>query len=96
MQDMNAFLSTYDYLISKIRFKIPFYYGKTWICYLNPVKPDKVELVFLRGQALKSSQLLDSRNRKMVKGLMLQVIEDIPFEIIDRLVKEAIALDNRP
>jgi len=60
------------------------------------VKPDKVELVFLRGKELPSNKLLDARNRKMVKGLMLQTIEDIPYETIDLLAKEAIALDRRP
>ena len=35
-------------LTDKIRFKIPFYFGKTWICYLNTLKNNKIELCFLR------------------------------------------------
>ena len=39
-------------LEAKLRYKIPFYYRKSWICYLNPVKPDSIELAFTRGNEL--------------------------------------------
>ena len=37
-------------LTPKIKFKIPFYYRKSWICYLNPVNTDEntVKLLSVR------------------------------------------------
>ncbi len=54
-------------LTEKIRFKIPFYYGKSWICYLNPIGKDQVELAFVRGNELSNQQgILDNKGRKQV------------------------------
>jgi hypothetical protein len=43
-------------LEDKIRFGIPFYFGRSWICYLNPIKNHKVELAFVRGNELSNIQ----------------------------------------
>ena len=59
-------------LTDKLRFKIPFYYRKSWICYLNPTKQGTIEFAFTRGNELSNSQgLLDSRGRKQVYSVEL-------------------------
>jgi len=51
-------------LSPKIRFKIPFYYNKSWICYLKPIKPNGIELAFTRGNKLSNVQgILQSNGR---------------------------------
>lgn len=84
-------------LTDKIRFKIPFYYGKTWICYLNTLKNNKTELCFLRGNELSNHQnLLQSKGRKQVAGIELENANQIPFRQLKEIINEAIILDNIP
>jgi hypothetical protein len=79
----------------KIRFKIPFYYRKSWICYLNPVKGNGVEFVFLRGNELSNEQgLLEAKGRKQVSGVTFYEIKEIPQEVLQEVVMEALILDD--
>ncbi|MEP0984851.1 hypothetical protein [Ekhidna sp.] len=58
-------------LIPKIRFNIPMYFRKTWVCYLNPIKNYGIELAFLNGSKLLNDQgLLKSKNRKWFQALI--------------------------
>ena len=82
-------------LTDKLRYKIPFYDGKTWICYLNPKKGDKIELVFLRGQELSNAQgLLNDKGRKMVSGIEFTSVAEIPIDAVNEIIQEAIYLDE--
>ncbi len=82
-------------LVAKIRYKIPFYYQRSWICYLNPIKHDKVELAFLRGNELSNYQgLLESRGRKQVSGIQFERVADIPESAMYEIIHEAILLDE--
>ena len=82
-------------LTSKIRFKIPFYYGRSWICYLNPIKTGGVTLAFIRGNELSNSHgILESKNRKQVMSIDFDGVEDIPSESIMEIIHEAILLDE--
>ena len=82
-------------LRSKISYKIPFYYGKSWICYLNPRKDGKVELGFPRGAELSNDQgLLEARDRKMVMGVVFEDVNRIPMETVTEVIHEAIILDE--
>jgi len=81
-------------LTDKIRFKIPFYYGRSWICYLNPLKNENVEFAFIRGNELSNAQgLLDHKGRKQISGIELQQVSTIPFKPLNEIVQEAILLD---
>ncbi|HHS95017.1 MAG TPA: DUF1801 domain-containing protein [Phaeodactylibacter sp.] len=83
-------------LTPKLKFKIPFYYGRTWICYLNPIKNTQVELVFIRGRELSNAEgLLQHRNRKQVAGIILKHLEDIPHQDLLEIIHEAISLDEQ-
>jgi hypothetical protein len=79
----------------KMRFKIPFYDGKSWICYLSPLKDGRVELVFTRGRELSNEQgLLQARERKQVAGMLFGKLSEIPEETVREVIHEAILLDE--
>lgn len=82
-------------LMPKIRYKIPFYYRKKWLCYLNPQKKGGVELVFLRGKELSNAQgILDDKGRKQVSGIFFSSVTDIPHEAVYEIIQEAILLEE--
>jgi filamentous hemagglutinin family protein len=82
-------------LEEKIRFGIPFYFGRSWICYLNPIKNHKVELAFVRGNELSNIQgLLDNKGRKQVYSIEFEKVSDIPESVIHEIIQEAILLDE--
>jgi hypothetical protein len=95
LERLNHLLLSYPGIHCKIRFRIPFYDCKSWICYLNPLKKGAVELVFLRGNELiDESGLLEARGRKMVKGIVINDAENIPFEAINQIFLQALMLDE--
>ncbi len=82
-------------LTEKIRFEIPFYYGKSWICYLNPTKKDTVEFAFVRGNELSNDQgLLDNKGRKQVYSVEFKSVKAIPQQTLNEIIQEAILLDE--
>lgn len=96
LERLNHLLLSYPEIHCKIRFRIPFYDCKSWICYLNPLKKGAVELVFLRGRELADeSGLLESRGRKMVKGIVISDAANIPYETIHSLMAQALIIDEQ-
>jgi hypothetical protein len=82
-------------LEAKIRFKIPFYFRKTWICYLNPLKNDGIELAFIRGNELSNEfGSFDFKGRKQVMGVTLYSINDLSKNILYNTLIEALTLDE--
>lgn len=80
----------------KIRFNVPFFYHHTWVCYITSKKQDELELCFINGQELTDiSKILEKRKRKMVSGIMLTHLKDIPMQAIKELFQEAIILDQK-
>lgn len=95
MIHLNGWLTEELNLIPKIRFKVPFYYQKSWICYLNPTKNGSVEFAFTRGNELSNEQgLLESKGRKQVYSITFSSLETIPHSAIHEIVHEAILLDE--
>ena len=83
------------HLEAKLRYKIPFYYNKSWICYLNPVKPQSIELAFPRGNELSNAQgLLEAKERKQVRGITFKQVKDIPRDALWEIMQEALILDE--
>ena len=79
----------------KIRYRIPFYYGRSWICYLNPVKGEQIEWALIRGNELSNEQgLLQSRGRKQVMGAVFGKEADIPQDMVFEIMQEALLLDE--
>lgn len=92
---LHHILTTELNLEAKIRYKIPFYYGKRWICYLNPTKDNKIDLSFIYGNQLSNEQgLLESRGRKQVCSITLDAVKNIPIETLYEILQEAILLDE--
>ena len=82
-------------LVAKMRYGIPFYYRKSWICYLNPTKKGIVELAFPRGNELSNEQgLLSDKGRKQVFSVAFDNVAAIPNEVINEIIQEAILLDE--
>ncbi len=78
-----------------MRYKIPFYDGKSWICYLNPTKKGKIEFAFVRGNELSNDQgLLESKGRKQVYSVEFEKLKDIPQQALNEIIQEAILLDG--
>ncbi len=79
----------------RIRFRIPFFYQHSWICYLNPVKNEGIELAFIYGYRLADPEgLLQAHGRKQVKGVRLYRVTELPLESIQILFSEALLLDE--
>jgi hypothetical protein len=90
-------LLTIDFqLKAKIRYKIPFYFGRSWVCYLNPRPTGAIELAFLNGKELASScEILISKGRKMVYGVEFKKIADIPRKKVFETIQLALLLDEQ-
>lgn len=83
-------------LTAKIRYKIPFYYQKSWICYLNPKKDGKLDLAFIRANELSNaSGLLQAKDRKQIASIELDPHTEIPEEAILEIMTEALELDQK-
>jgi hypothetical protein len=92
---LHQFLTNELGLNEKLRFKIPFYDRKTWICYLSPKKNGKVELAFIYGNELSNEQaLLSCKGRKQVFGLEFEKVADIPFVALNEILQEALLIDE--
>ncbi len=91
-------LLTNDYnLTSKITFKSPCYYGKSWICYLKPTKRNTVELTFLRGNELSNTHgLLQNNGRKQIRSIDIDHIANIQNNVLREILNEALLLDKTP
>jgi hypothetical protein len=90
-------LFTDKYLLSpKIKYGIPFYFGKKWVCYLNPVKNGGVDLTFLRGFKMEGyDHVLEARGRKMVKSLPILDLEGLDIDLVNKLMTLAIQIDKQ-
>jgi len=96
LRALHQMITIYPEVVSKIRYKIPFYYRKSWICYLNPVKPDKVELAMLRGNELSGhGGILQANGRKQVSGIIYSQASDIDPQVVNSILQEAFLLDDK-
>ncbi|TVR80682.1 MAG: DUF1801 domain-containing protein [Saprospirales bacterium] len=95
MRSLTEWILTYPQMTAKLRYSIPFFYRKSWVCYLNPKRGKGVELVFLRAKEFENMDgILDSKGRKMVAGIRIMDTQKIPFEKLDLVLQEAIQLDE--
>jgi hypothetical protein len=95
MEHLHEMLTSEFVLEPKLRYGIPFYFRKSWICYLNPLKNGKIELAFLRGHELSNEQgLLNAKDRKMVKGIELSELKSLPVKPLREIIHEAILVDE--
>jgi len=89
----NMFTNEFN-LQPKIKYKIPFYFNNSWICYLNPLKNNGIECAFTRGnELLIESPILLSKGRKQIKGIDLFCVNDITDELFE-ILHEALFIDE--
>lgn len=82
-------------LTLKFKYNLPFYYNKSWVCYANPTS-ESIELSFIRGNELADpDNLLQAKNRKMVRSLPLTQITRVNDPQSLQLIHEAILLDEQ-
>ncbi len=82
-------------LVAKLRYQIPFYYRKSWICYMNPTRSGTIEFAFPRGNELSNDQgLLNSKGRKQVLSMEIANVAVIPTKSVAELIHEAVILDE--
>lgn len=82
-------------LRAKIRYRVPFYYGNSWICYLNPTKQNTIHFSLIRGNELSNSNgLLESKGRKQISSIELVNRQTIPHDALEEVMQEAILLDE--
>ncbi len=92
---LHNILITFPEVTHKMRYKIPFYYRKSWICYINPIKSDGIEFCFLRADELSNeSGILDFKTRKQVAGVSIFNHNEIPLEQLIEVLNEAFLLDE--
>lgn len=97
-QELLAFLHPYFLqkgLHARMAYGLPFYYGKKWICYLKPNKNGTVDLSFTRANLFEDpSGLLESRDRRQIKSLVLHDLESLPYQAIEDCLAAALAVDK--
>lgn len=93
-QQISTKILEYPNIEIKKKFKLPFFYGNTWICYFNFLKTQEIEFLFVRAREFPSKELLDFKDRVMIGGLSYKSVADIDFGILNLLLEEAITLDT--
>lgn len=93
---LHNLISTYPDMKSKIMFNSPFYIRNRWVCYLSAKKKGGVELCFVYANMFQQHfELLEFKKRKQVAGITYYKVEDINVEVLDMLILEALAVDER-
>ncbi|MEO0899411.1 MAG: DUF1801 domain-containing protein [Bacteroidota bacterium] len=92
---LREFFMGFPAIQEKLRYGIPFFYRHSWICYLSPKKGDWIELVFLHGQEFSNEQgLLVAGERKMVSGIPIYTVKEIPWQGLEEIWQEALIIDQ--
>lgn len=92
---LHDLIMTFPEVTSKIRYRIPFYFRKSWICYINPIKKDGIEFCFLRANELSNETgILNFKGRKQVAGVEIYDHQKIPENQIVEVLNEAFLLDQ--
>lgn len=95
MEVLHREISDLPGIVMKERYKLPFYYGRSWICYLNPIKKEGIELAFTRGNELGNVHgILEHRNRKQISGIICRQLKGLPMDLIRDTLYEAVELDR--
>lgn len=95
MLHFHSLFTNHYNLTCKITFNTPCYYGKSWVCYLKPIKENKIELAFFRGNELSNNQgLLKSNGRKQLLSIDIENLESVPHQTLNEILHEAILLDK--
>ncbi len=79
----------------KIKFKIPFFYGASWVCYINKLKKGGIEFCFVNANKFHDpSGLLLYQNRKQVAGIIYHKSKEINLESLFSILQKATEYDQ--
>ena len=86
--------SSFPGVTIRMNYGIPYFYGKTWLCYLYVLNNGDVEVGFTRGHLLPNPfGLLQSRGRKIVSSVVFSHLEEIPEGLLIETFKDALVID---
>lgn len=94
-QRLHHLILSFPKSTAKIRFKVPFYFAKSWVCYLNPIKKEAVELAFTRASELSNENgILQFNGRRQVAGITYYSLKEINETKLIEVLNEAFILDE--
>jgi len=86
-------LSASPFIVEKLVYNIPFFYGKKRIFYLNP-QQTWVDLGFCEGHLLAENPIMETKDRTLVKTARFKTINDIIDDELLPVIHEAIIVDQ--
>ena len=86
-------LSSSPFIIEKLVYGIPFFYGNKRIFYLNP-QVDWIDLGFCFGHLLGENSLLETKDRTQVKTIRFHSVTEIETAVLLPIIHEAILIDQ--
>jgi hypothetical protein len=96
MKYLHHFISSYPNIQSKVMFSTPFYTRHRWMIYSSKQKNGSIELCFVNARWFSQHlELLDFKKRKQVAGIAYSTVEEVDEQVLDLLIQEAIATDDR-
>jgi hypothetical protein len=95
VESLHSVILSFPGTSCKIRWGIPFFDYKKWVCYINPRKDGKVDLTFLQARKFDDpTGLLEARGRKMVKSLVVADDSDDTLATVIILMEEALKVQK--
>ena len=92
---LHELMTSIEGVTVRMRYRLPFYYMRSWICYLKPDQQGCVEFAFTRGNELSNqSGILESKGRKQVYSVTFSRVDEIPDEALWETIQEAVLLDE--
>lgn len=92
---LHSYLTENLALDPRLRHSLPFYYGQSWICYLNVTKEGYIELGFTNGDKMSLSwPSLSMRGRKQVASVFFAPGDKLLTEDLEYTIQEAILIDE--
>jgi hypothetical protein len=80
---------------SSIKWKVPYYEYVKHMCYLNPQKNGGIEICFVHGKLFSNEQgLLQDKNRKYVRGLQINSLEELYQDAVAEIIVEAVTINE--
>lgn len=95
VESLSSVLLSFPNTSCKIRWGIPFFDYKKWVCYINPTKDGNVDLTFLQANKFEDpTGLLEARGRKMVKTLVVTDDSDETLAMVIVLMETALKVQR--
>lgn len=93
--ELHLLMLSFPDVTTKLRWKIPFYYRKSWLTYINPIKNGHIEFCFVRANELSNeAKILNFKKRKQIAGIEISEVHQIHTTELLLTIDEAIILDE--